>query len=184
MPWEKAENSISFNEKRYSCVRNIKLDGEAIFDVTSDPAHPFVVTAPQVRIKVLGTVFKIRDYSAESFSETTLAEGSIEMKEIKGGGAVTLSPGQKAILRDDTLRIEETDADNLSLMRYGIVSIVNAPLKIILSQFEQDFNVRLKVTAYEPKDSLFTINYVRDASVYDVLEMLETVSGVKVEIIE
>lgn len=45
-----------FNTK----TRELLLEGEAFFDVASNPAIPFIVNAGDIKIKVLGTSFKVQ----------------------------------------------------------------------------------------------------------------------------
>ena len=60
-------------------IRNVKLTGEALFNVVHDESHPFIVSTSKIAVKVLGTEFNIREYPGESKSETTLLNGSIEL---------------------------------------------------------------------------------------------------------
>ncbi|MBX0293056.1 FecR domain-containing protein [Hymenobacter sp. HSC-4F20] len=46
----------------FGAVRRVQLRGEAFFSVTKDPAHPFVVQAGEVAVKVLGTSFLVQAY--------------------------------------------------------------------------------------------------------------------------
>ena len=160
------------------------LDGEALFDVAHDPACPFVVTTSHVNVKVLGTIFTINSFSNVGRSETTLAEGSIELQNSKGSYLVTLTPGQKAVYEEDKLTVQEICPDDMIMMKYGIQTIRDASIPEILRNLENDFGVCLKAVSYTPKDTLFTISYMGDAKLEDVLDMLETISGSKFKIDE
>lgn len=180
--WLSPQSTLSCNPRTFLRKRSVTLDGEATFDVTHSHEHPFVVNSPKINVRVLGTAFKIHDFSGESQAEATLAEGSVELLNGRGEGMLRLTPGQKATFADGSLRVEEVDSEELLLMRYGVVSIVNAPIHTILRRLEADFGVHLKVVSYEPTDSLFTINYLHESSIDDVLEMLDAVSGVRAEV--
>ena len=49
--------------------REVYLTGEAIFDVTKDASHPFIVKTSDFSIKVLGTLFNVCSYpEADSYT--------------------------------------------------------------------------------------------------------------------
>ncbi|MFZ4862266.1 FecR family protein [Sphingobacterium sp. Mn56C] len=60
-------------------TRQVRLFGEAYFDIHKDVEHPFIVEVQGHRIKVLGTQFNVNAYSNSSF-KTTLIEGSVAME--------------------------------------------------------------------------------------------------------
>ena len=58
-------SSISFPEKFEGDIRNVKLTGEAFFEVHHDAAHPFIIDAQGSQIKVLGTSFNVKAYNEQ-----------------------------------------------------------------------------------------------------------------------
>jgi ferric-dicitrate binding protein FerR (iron transport regulator) len=153
-----------------------------VFDVTANPASPFVVNAPGVKVKVLGTVFHVSSFLEDGPAETVLAEGSVELYNSEGNYLVTLSPSQKAVYDSGTLQVKEVKVDDMAMMRYGLRIIRDASLQEIIRTIESEFNVRLHAVSYNSKDALFTISYIKDAKISDILDMVETVSGSKFEI--
>ena len=75
--WLNAESEISFYESFSGRERNIELSGEAYFDVESDIDKPFVVTAGQVAIEVLGTRFNVKNYHDEEISRYLWKKGKL-----------------------------------------------------------------------------------------------------------
>lgn len=177
--WLSPHSELSLNSRRFFSDRKVSFDGEAVFDVVSNPASPFVVSTPNVKIKVLGTVFKVQDFAFGGVAKTTLAEGSVELQNAKGDYLLTLRPGQKATYGEDILQVEEVDTQDIVMMRYGITTLQNASLAEIVRRLETDFDTRLKAVSYTPNDTLFTISWFRDSQIEDVLELLETISGSK-----
>src|SRR3546814_509770 len=66
----------SFNEDK----RKVYLEGEAIFEVTHDKSHPFMVIAKDFEIEVLGTVFNVSNYSDDPSINTVLKNGSVKIQ--------------------------------------------------------------------------------------------------------
>lgn len=180
--WLKGHSALSYDAGRYSRNRVVELMGEAVFDVTSNPANPFMVNAPGVKVKVLGTVFQVSSFTSDGPSETILAEGAVDLYNAKGAYLVSLNPGQKAVYDSGSLKVKEVKVDDMAMMRYGLHIIRDASLQEIVRTLEDDFNIRLRVASYTSRDTLFTISYVKDAQVSDVLDMVETVTGCKFEI--
>ncbi len=57
--------------------REVKLTGEAFFDVETNMEKPFVVEAGELSIKATGTTFNVKAYPEEDQITTTLIEGTV-----------------------------------------------------------------------------------------------------------
>jgi ferric-dicitrate binding protein FerR (iron transport regulator) len=101
--WLNADSRISYPDNFKGPVREVRLIGEAFFEVTKDAAHPFVIHAGAVTIKVLGTVFNVRSYPIEKKVETSLLRGSVEVT-LPGADAkkIVLKPNEKLIVESDS----------------------------------------------------------------------------------
>ena len=88
--------------------REVTLSGEAFFDVTHNPAKPFVIHTTRVDIKVLGTSFNVKSYPAEKTTEAVLVKGSIEVDILnKTNKKVILKPNEKLIVdNDDSIALQ------------------------------------------------------------------------------
>lgn len=77
-------------------TREIFLQGEAFFDVKSDPRSPFIVHTPAVDVKAVGTAFNVKAYPNDKIVETSLISGVVEvtLKE-KNNAKLFLRPNQK-----------------------------------------------------------------------------------------
>lgn len=180
--WLKGHSQLSYDPESYDKDRSLNLKGEAVFDVVSNPANPFIVSAPAIKVKVHGTVFHISSFLEDGPAETVLAEGLVSLYDSKGDYLVTLSPSQKAVYNSGMLQVKEVKVDDMAMLRYGLHIIRDASLQEIVRTLERDFNVRLRAVSYASTTNLFTISYIKDAKIDDVLELLETISGSKFEI--
>lgn len=83
---------ISFNNKK----RDIKLVGEALFDVAPNSVKPFSVNADKATVMAVGTSFKVRAYSFEKEVKTTLLEGKVKVTQVNNKELSNLlSPGEQ-----------------------------------------------------------------------------------------
>ena len=60
-------------------TREVRLEGEAFFDVVKQPDRPFIVHTSGIDIKVLGTAFNVKSYPEDKNVETTLYRGLVEV---------------------------------------------------------------------------------------------------------
>jgi transmembrane sensor len=81
--------------------------GEALFEVATDPERPFVVRAGKNEVTALGTVFTVRKlpYSADALV-VTLVEGRVQVSPVPSATApessIALEPGQRLQLAGTT----------------------------------------------------------------------------------
>ena len=184
--WLGPGTSLSYDDTFRIDGRNVALDGEAYFDVTHDAGQPFVVTAPAFRVRVLGTVFNVRSFSGDPVAEATLAEGSVALQHAGGRNLICLHPGQQAVYDADAeqLEVNEVPVGDLLLIRYGVITLDNATLPEIIGRIEQAYGVELRPDGQQMPDDHYNFNFQKDASVEDVVDLLQFVSGCRFKIIQ
>ena len=184
--WLGPGTSLSYDDTFRVDGRNVELDGEAYFDVTHDAQHPFIVTTSAFRVRVLGTVFNVRSFSGESVAEATLAEGSVALQHPGGRNLICLHPGQQAVYDADAeqLEVNEVPVGDLLLIRYGVITLDNATLPEIIGRIEQAYGVELRPDGQQMPDDHYNFNFQQDASVEDVVDLLQFVSGCRFKIIQ
>jgi ferric-dicitrate binding protein FerR (iron transport regulator) len=74
--WLNGDSRLKYNTD-FSDFRNVELSGEALFEVTKNPANLFTVKSKDIRIEVYGTTFNIQSYDDDVVSEIALVEGSV-----------------------------------------------------------------------------------------------------------
>lgn len=80
-------------------TREVFLTGEAFFDVSKDPHHPFIIHTKDLSVKVLGTTFNVKAYPNESQTETTLLHGAITVTlNDRSKNRIQLKPLQKLVI--------------------------------------------------------------------------------------
>ena len=170
--WLSPGTTLSYDDTFRIDGRNVELDGEAYFDVTHDAGQPFVVTAPAFRVRVV--------------AEATLAEGSVALQHAGGRNLICLHPGQQAVYdaEAELLEVNEVPVGDLLLIRYGVVTLDNATLPEIVARIERTYGVSLRIGAQQIPGERYNFSFQKDASVEDVVELLQFVSGCRFEIIQ
>jgi len=94
--WLNAASSITFPTSFVGGTRDVKVTGEAYFEVAHNAAKPFIVHANGQAVQVIGTHFDINAYQDEPVMRTTLLEGSVRVSA--ANQVVLLKPGQQSII--------------------------------------------------------------------------------------
>ena len=175
---------LSYNAGTFAESRDIRLEGEAFFDVAKDAEHPFTLSMPLMKVKVLGTSFNARNYPGDSYAETTLAEGSVLIMDGDGNGLARLRPGQSARYdaEEGALDVSDATTEDIVYMRYGIVTLKDLPLKDVLEKVGEMFNAKLTLASPEKGRGPYTVKFTKDGDIKDVVKLIETVSGCSIVI--
>ena len=101
--WLNSESKLEYNKNFKDSIREVVLEGEGFFEVVKDKNRPFVVRTSDIDIKVLGTAFNVKSYPKESYIETTLLRGLVEVtnKRDPASPKMVLYPHDKLIFNKD-----------------------------------------------------------------------------------
>ena len=75
----------------------MELNGEAYFEVSKDPKHPFIVQTETIDVQVLGTHFNVDAYHDNPDIKTTLLSGSVAVSNKSKSVRMVLKPNEIAI---------------------------------------------------------------------------------------
>lgn len=94
--WLNADSKLTLAKQFTGPTREVRLSGEAYFEVAHDKSHPFVISANAIKVKVLGTVFNLKAYPDDEDTETTLIQGQVEVSiDGQSSSRISLKPGEK-----------------------------------------------------------------------------------------
>ena len=82
----------------FGATREIQLRGEAFFDVTKDPQHPFVVRTAAVAVRVLGTSFTVQAHPHLPTATVLVRTGRVQVSHAARVLGV-LRPEDKLVFR-------------------------------------------------------------------------------------
>jgi ferric-dicitrate binding protein FerR (iron transport regulator) len=102
--WLNAESHLEFPDRFTGDKREVRLQGEAYFEVKKDAKHPFIVYSDYLTTRVLGTAFDVRARSARDAS-VTLVTGRVLVKTQDADQVLT--PGQQASLAGSQLAVRQ-----------------------------------------------------------------------------
>ena len=136
------EYPVVFSSK----TRRVKLSGEALFEVTHDPSHPFIVETFATDLQVLGTKFNVlADPDNELFS-TTLIEGKVKVSNRNDPAeSIIMQPNDMVVLENGRLYKERVSDFADLCWTEGLIHLKKMPFGELMAIFERAFDVRIKI---------------------------------------
>jgi transmembrane sensor len=106
--WLNAGSKLFYDDNFSGATREVRLEGEAFFDVVKQPQRPFIVHTSGIDIKVLGTSFNVKSYPDDKTVETTLYHGSVKIfrENESEKSAIILKPNEKVIIPKDAAKAD------------------------------------------------------------------------------
>jgi transmembrane sensor len=120
-------SEITYPKSFEGDTREIKLTGEGFFDVHHDAAHPFIIHTQGTDVKVLGTSFNVRAYTAQV--QVLVKTGRVQFS--KNNKQVILTKGQKGeilanvdtIIKSEIAEIESVTKDKVNSFVFNKMSL-------------------------------------------------------------
>ena len=137
--------------------REVKLSGEAYFDVVHNTDQPFVVKSKEVSIKVLGTKFNVYAYPNEDYFEASLVDGKIQaFKNNNSAMSLMLLPNEKVRYNysSNTFEKSKTDLRVETAWTRGDLYFQSEGIHSILPKLERYYGVRFHIQGELPRQSL------------------------------
>lgn len=153
--------------------RQVYLTGEAIFDVSKDPHHPFIVTTPDFTVKVHGTLFNVSSYIDSEYSTATLKEGSISVYDEKGGQYL-LSPNQTLKYTKDTGKVSvvQADVEDAFAWKEGKLCFKSESIHAIINTIKRYYGVQVYLTTSKYDNELLTAKFLHGETIEEMLSAL------------
>lgn len=173
-----SKTSLSYQVALNGRTRNVKLDGEAFFEVAKNKKQPFIVNTGKIKIEVTGTKFKASNYANENLTEIVLVSGSINLFQGKYYGLkenlVQMSPGERAsfIPNEDKIYVDKVNVNKYISWKDGILMFRKDSMKEVVRRLDRWFNVDIKLTGNELKNYVYTATF-EDESLSQILELLK-----------
>ncbi|MEQ2910701.1 FecR family protein [Butyricimonas faecihominis] len=177
--WLNSDSYIRFPVAFSGDKRQVELRGEAYFEVAKNVAKPFIVKISDYDIRVTGTQFNVRSYPGERVA-TTLVEGSVQLE--RGKEVQKMFPGQQALLVDSQLVMKEVDVTDVIGWREGTFSFKEVRLEEIINELARWYDFDVYYQNAEVKNYHFTAWFRRNASIEEVIEVLEKTKKIKMKL--
>jgi hypothetical protein len=172
MVWLNAASSITYPTVFTGPQREVRITGEAYFEVKHSENQTFRVKVGNTLVEDLGTHFDIDAYPDDPALRTTLLEGAVRVSGQHG--TALLKPGQQA-RSEGTGPIDvlsDVDLDATMAWKNGKLSLQNADVKAIFRQISRWYDMDVQYEGTMPGTQFWGI-IGRNVSLSNVLHVLE-----------
>jgi ferric-dicitrate binding protein FerR (iron transport regulator) len=181
--WLNAGSKITYSQGFGVDERNIRLTGEAYFEVTKNEKIPFHVKTEELHVNVLGTKFNFSNYPNNEEVIVSLIEGKVTADNIiKGNEHLSLLPDQKILLDKKTgqMRVLKQKAQLTSEWTNGYLFFDEELLPDIIKTLERSYDVKIRLTDKSLETSRFYgIFTQKEHTIEDILDMLASTNKLK-----
>jgi transmembrane sensor len=168
--YSKLEYTSDFGEDN----RKISLKGEAFFDVTKNTALPFVISARNTTIEVVGTSFNVLAYDSVSEVEVIVKTGVVRFTVPALNKTLELTPGEKGAFVTTASALDETVNDDLNYQSWNTRKLTfnETHLSNVVEAINKTYNANVVLTGSVSDSCLLTVSF-DNQSLDAVLNVLE-----------
>ena len=157
--WINSGSKLVYPSNFTGSKREVFLEGEAYFEVSTDKNKPFLVKTDNFQVKVLGTKFGVQAYKDEPDQNTVLLEGKVSLSKGKGifDEEHELQPNQKAIIsgQNKTISvINVRDAQNYIAWIHGYLNLEDENFQGMVNRISRYYNMEIEITSTIPNRRL------------------------------
>ncbi len=137
---------LSYDSQFGNEIREVKLEGEAFFDIIPNKNKPFVILTNGMKIKVLGTSFNVKSTSGSGLNEVNVSSGVVEISSVNdANNKLVVKAGEKAIfnLTQHSFAKEKVLNDNYLAWKTKEIVFKNEELSKALGIIEDAYHISI-----------------------------------------
>ena len=180
--WLNAGTTLKYKKdlgsSQHSAYRLIHLNGEAYFSVRKNKKVPFIVQTQQLTVKVLGTKFNVKAYPEDPRTITTLTSGRVEVST-ENKKCWILNPNQQISYANNGTSVDITEINPADTQTWldGHLIFINSSFDEIVATLERRFNVSITNYIGIALSKRYTIKFLKNENLDEVLNVLKEVIG-------
>ncbi len=179
--WLNAGSRLECPEVFEPGFRQVKLSGEAYFDVVRRVKQPFYVQTNKLRVSVLGTQFTVSDYQHDTSAETVLISGKVNVNVLSDSikRAFELSPNEQLIFdgQQHATTIQTVAASQWAEWINGRLYFDNAELGFIINSLEHWYGKKIECS--RELGALYRLTFtVRNESMEQTVRLMQSIAPI------
>lgn len=160
-------------------VREIKLDGEAFFQVKHMSSKPFIIRTGDIQTQVLGTSFKVQAFEGQPLM-VAVATGKVGVTKSDNKESkliAMLTPGLKVTYYAKSGKAVNgtVDINSLAQWKDGEIVFDEQPLEQVTSELERRFGVNIAFVDETQKEYKVSGSFSSDQSISTAMKMLSII---------
>lgn len=171
-------SSLSYPASFKGNTRDIALTGEAFFDVTPDKSKPFIISVNDVKVRVVGTTFNVKNTAERT--EVVVETGIVEVSKKNNG--IKVMPKEKAVvLKDKAMPVKESSTDELyNYYRTREFVCNGTPLWRLVDVLNEVYNADIVIENEQLKNLPLTTTF-HNETLDSILSVVGETFNIKVE---
>lgn len=163
--------SFSFPKEFDKNSRSVELDGEAFFDIASDPGKPFIIETDKAFIEVLGTAFNVKTTDGDNF-ELIVDRGKVKVTPKNNAFRQQIATAGEKITSDNNnfIKSKRSSADKLSWYTKRM-QFKDETLGNIIRVINRNFNAIFVIADQETGNRRLTVTF-NDDSISTMTELI------------
>jgi transmembrane sensor len=184
-------SSLAYSPSFGETTRDVKLKGEAFFEVERNPQKPFIISVNNTEIEVLGTSFNVRDDKEISVVEVTVATGVVKFTDSEKQQEVTLRAGEKGVYSAATQKINSSVNDDINFLSWNTKKFIfeETDLRSVVKALNRAYRSNIIVATEIAPTCVVTVSF-DGQSLESVLNVLQStlnltykINGNRIEIV-
>ena len=176
------ESKLIFPKKFDQNNRNLRLIGEAFFEVVEDPTRVFEVNTTKSKIVVFGTSFNVRAY-ADRDTRVALETGKVTVENIwnPGNTNVELLPGEMVVLDEKTYSFKKSmfEPEHEFAWKEGVLRFDGTPFEMVIQDLEWWYGVDIQVVGEDRQKKRKIHGRYKNSSLEFILKALVYYADIK-----
>jgi len=170
--WLNAGSTLSYTSGFNKTARDIRLSGEAYFEVARNEKLPFRVEARECTLTVLGTKFNVSAYEDDPIVQAALVEGSLRFESAQQGE--TMTPGDLVTYDcvSHSMRREQTDPEQFCGWIDGIIRYDAITLPALLRKLAREHAAAIELRTSDFDTKTFRISLTKAQDIESILNGL------------
>lgn len=121
--------------------RNVRLTGEAFFEIAPDPSKPFVINAGNASVRVVGTSFNVITKNNDEAVEVFVKTGKVMLSDNSGSGSIALDPGYVGTMANGKPAKVLNNNPNYLSWNTGLLVYNGQTLDVVISDLKRVYNM-------------------------------------------
>jgi transmembrane sensor len=179
-------SSFTYRSDFNKTARDVRLTGEAFFEIAPDKSKPFIIDAGEARVEVVGTSFNVITSNNESSVEVFVKTGEVLVSDNSGSRSVQLEPGYIGVINSKKSEKTINKDPNYLSWQTGYLEYSGQKLSVVFKDLKRVYN--MDIVADDPvildnpwtspinnlsQDTIirlicasFNLSYTKDGNVY------------------
>ncbi|WP_343691883.1 FecR domain-containing protein [Chitinophaga sp.] len=157
--------------------REVTLEGEAYFDVTTHPDQPFIIHTGQISTTILGTSLNIKTYQSDSVSVSVLS-GKVQVTDANQQKTI-LTPNQQVVYNQHTNNIQQVKIIQATVIDWAKsdMQFQDMPYEQLAQRLERRYDVSIVFKNPALQHCPITGRFSGTESLNEVLDILSQTMG-------